>query len=159
MMSLSSVARAGRRLPRAFARPLSNAAGPLASAAYTDPSRAADPAVLGTPDDLTEAQRHVLHSSLRVDQVGEVAADYIYRGQLAVLKNDPTCGPIIQVCAHAVATLYRPSPAAGNVGPGEEAPRGHAQAPRTARRSADRALGGREGRRFRARRGQRAARP
>jgi ubiquinone biosynthesis monooxygenase Coq7 len=60
-------------------------------------SKTADPAVSGTPTDLTAEQRDILHSSLRVDQVGEVAADYIYRGQLAVLKNDPKCGPIIQV--------------------------------------------------------------
>jgi RecB family exonuclease len=72
-------------------------AGSLASDVYTNPSRVPDASVSSTPADLTSAHREILDSSLRVDQVGEVAADYIYRGQLAILKNDPSCGPVIQV--------------------------------------------------------------
>ncbi|TFK55298.1 COQ7-domain-containing protein [Heliocybe sulcata] len=66
------------------------------SAPYLNPSKACDPAVSATPDDLSPAQRHVLDSALRVDQAGEVAANWIYRGQMSVLGRDPKTGPIIQ---------------------------------------------------------------
>ena len=70
---------------------------PQPSAAYFDPSKAADPSVAQTPENLTEAQCEELRSALRVDQAGEVAANYIYKGQLAVLSRDPKYGPLIQV--------------------------------------------------------------
>ena len=64
---------------------------------YFDPSKATDPSVTQTPENLTEAQREELESILRVDQAGEVAANYIYKGQLAVFQRDPEYGPLIQV--------------------------------------------------------------
>ena len=70
---------------------------------YLDPTPStADLAVSTTPPNLTEEQRNVLQSALRVDQAGELAADYIYRGQLAILGRDPRCGPLIQV-SHSFA--------------------------------------------------------
>ena len=42
-------------------------------------------------------EKRSLDAALRVDQAGEVAANYIYMGQLAVLGRDPVCGPLIQV--------------------------------------------------------------
>lgn len=46
---------------------------------------------------LTAEQFKVIDSILRVDQAGELAANWIYRGQHSVLKNDPESGPLIQV--------------------------------------------------------------
>ena len=47
---------------------------------------------------LTVAQREMLDSALRVDQAGEVAANWIYKGQMYILGQNPTVGPLIQVC-------------------------------------------------------------
>jgi len=69
---------------------------PQPSAAYLDPSRATDPSVAQTPENLTDTQRGELQSALRVDQAGEVAANYIYKGQLAVFQRDPEYSPLIQ---------------------------------------------------------------
>lgn len=69
---------------------------PQPSAAYFDPSKATHPSVTQTPEDLNEAQRKELQSALRVDQAGEVAANYIYKGQLAVFQTDSEYGPLIQ---------------------------------------------------------------
>jgi len=41
-------------------------------------------------------ERATLNSAIRVDQAGEVAANWIYKGQMAVLGRDPTVGPVIQ---------------------------------------------------------------
>jgi ubiquinone biosynthesis monooxygenase Coq7 len=79
------------------ARSLTIAASSVSSA-YTDPSRLHEPAVATTPADLTQNQRYILDTALRVDQAGEVAANWIYKGQMAVLGRDHTAGPIIQVC-------------------------------------------------------------
>ena len=70
---------------------------PQPSAAYFDPSMSADPSVAQSPENLTQTQRETLQSALRVDQAGEVAANYIYKGQLAVFQRDPRYGPLIQV--------------------------------------------------------------
>ena len=75
------------------------------SSAYFDCARASDPSVATTPSDLTPAQRDVLDASLRVDQAGELAADYIYRGQLAVLRRDPTYGPVIQASRRTLMSI------------------------------------------------------
>ncbi len=40
--------------------------------------------------------RALLDKLIRVDHAGELGAKYIYKGQLAVLKNKPA-GPVIQV--------------------------------------------------------------
>jgi ubiquinone biosynthesis monooxygenase Coq7 len=90
-----------RTSPRALALAryvsISSRSGPQPSAAYLDPSKARDPSTTQTPEDLTEAQRGELHRALRVDQAGEVAANYIYKGQLAVFQTDSKYGPLIQV--------------------------------------------------------------
>ncbi|KAL0947208.1 hypothetical protein HGRIS_013326 [Hohenbuehelia grisea] len=65
------------------------------SQAYTEVSFSKDPAVTSTPEISTE-QRKALDSALRVDQAGEVAANWIYRGQAFVLGKDPMVGPLIQ---------------------------------------------------------------
>lgn len=44
-----------------------------------------------------EKTRKLLSRIIRVDQAGELGADRIYAGQIAVLGNTPV-GPIIQVC-------------------------------------------------------------
>lgn len=55
------------------------------------------PGVTSTPTDLTPAQRDALDSALRVDQAGEVAANWIYKGQHFILGREPGVGPLIQV--------------------------------------------------------------
>ena len=71
------------------------------SAVYTDSARTQEASTSSTPHDITEQQRHALDAALRVDQAGEVAANYIYMGQLAVLGRDRVAGPLIQVSMHA----------------------------------------------------------
>jgi ubiquinone biosynthesis monooxygenase Coq7 len=34
---------------------------------------------------------------IRIDQAGEIGANYIYKGQMAILGNDKKVGSIIQV--------------------------------------------------------------
>ncbi|ELU44986.1 COQ7 domain-containing protein [Rhizoctonia solani AG-1 IA] len=68
----------------------------LASSAYVR-AQAPSPATHETPSDLTRPQREGLEAALRVDQAGEVAANYIYMGQMAVLGSDPKVGGLIQV--------------------------------------------------------------
>lgn len=67
------------------------------SKAYTDAPSSLENGTSGSPKDLTVQQKRVLDAALRVDQAGEVAANYIYMGQLAVLGRDRVCGPLIQV--------------------------------------------------------------
>jgi len=54
-----------------------------------------DPATSTSPS-LSPEQRQILDSAIRVDQAGEVAANYIYQGQMFVLGKDPTTRPILQ---------------------------------------------------------------
>lgn len=68
----------------------------VASSAYTNSSNSHDPAVNSTPE-LTPEQHQILDTALRVDQAGEVAANWIYNGQLFVLGRDPKAGPLILV--------------------------------------------------------------
>lgn len=70
---------------------------PLPSAVYTDPSSPGEPSTSSTPEDLTDKQRNALDAALRIDQAGEIAANYIYKGQLAVLGKDPATRHLIQV--------------------------------------------------------------
>ncbi|PFH47058.1 hypothetical protein AMATHDRAFT_68522 [Amanita thiersii Skay4041] len=49
-----------------------------------------------TPENLTPEQRKVVDVALRVDQAGELAANWIYKGQLRFLGNDAIAGPLIQ---------------------------------------------------------------
>ncbi|KAJ7219036.1 COQ7-domain-containing protein [Mycena pura] len=67
----------------------------LPSAVYFDSSRSSDPSVCTTPN-ISHAQRQQLDSALRVDQAGEVAANYIYMGQMFVLGRDRALRPLIQ---------------------------------------------------------------
>lgn len=78
-------------------RPLSTNAYRLPSYAYTSPSHRRDAATQTTPSDLTPSERRALEDALRVDQAGEIAANYIYQGQLAVLGGDKNLGALIQV--------------------------------------------------------------
>lgn len=52
-----------------------------------------------TPSDLTPKQRQVLERIIRVDQAGELGANYIYMGQLAVLSRgkDKKVADLVQV--------------------------------------------------------------
>ncbi|KAE9406481.1 COQ7 protein [Gymnopus androsaceus JB14] len=68
----------------------------LASQAYTNPSVPNDPATCTTPLNITEEQRAALDAALRVDQAGEVAANWIYYGQHFILGKQPVTGPLIQ---------------------------------------------------------------
>src|SRR4051794_16055280 len=42
------------------------------------------------------AEKVLLDRMIRVDQAGEIGANWIYRGQLAVLGRDPSVAPVIQ---------------------------------------------------------------
>jgi len=63
-----------------------------ASSAFADGCSLWDPAVSSTPDDITSQQRAVLDSALRVDHAGEIAANWIYKGQMSVLVGIPLLG-------------------------------------------------------------------
>ena len=84
------------RLPRL--RSFVHTRPPLpSSSAYLDHTRGTDVSTSSTPDDLSPSQRRVLEAALRVDQAGEVAANYIYEGQLSILRRDPVSSALIQV--------------------------------------------------------------
>ncbi|TFY54901.1 hypothetical protein EVG20_g9521 [Dentipellis fragilis] len=69
---------------------------PQPSTHYFDVSRVDPYPVSSTPQSLPTSQQHVLDAVLRVDQAGEVAANYIYRGQFRVFENDKQLAPLIQ---------------------------------------------------------------
>ena len=69
---------------------------PTPSSVYLDPARNLDTSTSSTPDDLSPSQRKALEAALRVDQAGEVAANYIYAGQFAVFRRDPATAALIQ---------------------------------------------------------------
>lgn len=73
------------------------------SSKYLDSTQAHHLSVSSSPDDLPPSQRSTLNAALRVDQAGEVAANYIYQGQLAVLRRDRRTAALIQVCPAANA--------------------------------------------------------
>jgi hypothetical protein len=96
------------------------------SSRYMDPNHSQDPAVSTTPSDLTPGQRVMLDSALRVDQAGEVAANWIYKGQMLVLGRDPATASLIQVMRFLFVTVFRQIQRiqfSGNVGSGEETSR------------------------------------
>jgi len=68
-----------------------------ASETYTNPSNTLAAAVSASPQDITPQQRRALDAAIRVDQAGELAANWIYRGQMVVLGGHPKLGPLIQV--------------------------------------------------------------
>lgn len=94
--------------------------GSLPSDAYTK-SSTTDVSVSGTPE-LTPTQHACLDKAIRVDQAGEIAANYIYKGQMDVLGRDRKLKPVIQVrCfTNPTTALTNVSIYSGNVGPGEE---------------------------------------
>lgn len=97
------------------------------SSAYIDAHRSLGPAVTATPPDLKPQERNTLDSALRVDQAGEIAANYIYKGQLAVLGRDPKLAPLIQAsCKNVVISSSQPL-LLGYVGAREETPGGYGQ--------------------------------
>lgn len=53
---------------------------------YTKPDR-----------ELTPEEKEAIAPMIRVDQSGEVGAYYIYRGQIAVLGNDPKLRPLLEM--------------------------------------------------------------
>jgi 3-demethoxyubiquinol 3-hydroxylase len=69
----------------------------LPSAAYTHPTGTEGATTASTPNDITSEQRGQLDAALRVDHAGEIAANWIYRGQYDVLGQDKAIGPLIQV--------------------------------------------------------------
>ena len=95
------------------------------SSAYLDRTRGPDISTFSTPDDFSPSQRTVLEAALRVDQAGEIAANYIYEGQLAILRRDPVASRLIQasftlLLIHHINILMLIS---GYVGPREKTPR------------------------------------
>lgn len=83
----------------------SQSLSPSASAA----SDLADPATTQTPLNLTRKQRVLLERIIRVDQAGELGANYIYRGQLAVLRlgNDKGVTDLVQVsCSRSIPVAF-----------------------------------------------------
>ncbi|KDR73427.1 hypothetical protein GALMADRAFT_141922 [Galerina marginata CBS 339.88] len=84
------------RLNAFHIRALTTGSRKLPSSAYTDAHRNYDVALQTTPSDLTDLERETLDSALRVDQAGEIAANYIYKGQMAILGRDKRVGPLIQ---------------------------------------------------------------
>ncbi|KIM29005.1 hypothetical protein M408DRAFT_68758 [Serendipita vermifera MAFF 305830] len=96
-MSLARVAHI-RIVPK-LCRTVATTSTQLPSSRYlqqADGKHRPDPATHETPQNLTKEQTEMLHAAIRVDQAGEVAANWIYKGQLAVLGRDPTCGPLIE---------------------------------------------------------------
>ena len=53
-------------------------------------------------DKLSPRQFEVLDRAIRVDQAGEIAANWIYRGQLAVFKGEYSAKAEIQVTIHGL---------------------------------------------------------
>ncbi|KAJ8583545.1 COQ7-domain-containing protein [Rhizopogon salebrosus TDB-379] len=76
-------------------RPLTRTITSRASTFYTDPSKDQEPGVSTSPD-ISLEQREILDNALRVDQAGEIAANWIYRGQITILGSDSRVGPLIQ---------------------------------------------------------------
>ncbi|KAL5511448.1 hypothetical protein ACEPAH_4664 [Sanghuangporus vaninii] len=84
---------------RTFSRPETPSEGGDFGQAIAEDAEATasstDVSVNGTPD-LTPFQYACLDRAIRVDQAGEIAANYIYKGQMAVLGKDKALRPIIQ---------------------------------------------------------------
>ena len=72
----------------------------MPSSAYLDRTDGSDASTSSTPGDLSPSQRRLLEAALRVDQAGEVAANYIYEGQLAILRHDSAASALIQASSH-----------------------------------------------------------
>jgi ubiquinone biosynthesis monooxygenase Coq7 len=57
------------------------------------------------PNNLTPQQKELLDGMLRVNQAGELGANWIYRGQYEVFKKDPQLGPLIHVMHHRLTLV------------------------------------------------------
>jgi hypothetical protein len=120
------------------------------SSAYLNPSSGLDESTTSTPHDLSPSQRRLLEAALRVDQAGEVAANYIYKGQLAVLQRDPATAALIQASSRhhpltSCVILTTLCCNLGYVGTREKAPRCHEQASSSASSTTNGVMGGCEG--------------
>ena len=111
-------------MTRLHSVPLSRGLAPRAppSAIYLDPLRRNELSVTTSPEGLCAKQRRILDSAIRVDQSGEVAANWIYKGQLCVLRRDPIARPLIQVGSQFHLTTKTAQTFVGHVGSGEETP-------------------------------------
>ena len=67
------------------AKQLCRCSSTLASSAYVAPQPSA--AATSTPNDLTPKQRQIIERIIRVDQAGEIGANWIYKGQVAVFRS------------------------------------------------------------------------
>lgn len=105
-------------------RSIASTSAQLPSSRYlqrADTQHRVDTATHETPKSLTKEQRDMLHAAIRIDQAGEVAANWIYKGQLAILGRDPKTGPIIEVFdSYFVSLSSFLTWLIGNVGTGEE---------------------------------------
>lgn len=54
---------------------------------------------------LSREQRAALEEMIRVDQAGELGANWIYRGQYAVLGSDKKVGPLLEVGSRGVLNV------------------------------------------------------
>lgn len=88
------------RLPSCTPKPRS-----LATEAYLSSSRSRQAAA-----GLSRRDKKALDSALRVDHAGEVAANWIYKGQLAVLGQDPKVAPVIEVRTNSSVTTFLSEP-------------------------------------------------
>lgn len=75
------------------------------SSVYLKATPAERPAVSATPEGIAEKQRHALEEALRIDQAGELAANYIYQGQVAILGRDSVVGPLLKASRFATVHL------------------------------------------------------
>ncbi|KAJ7063058.1 COQ7 protein [Mycena amicta] len=66
-----------------------------ASAVYLNKASSSLASVSTSPS-IPNGQRQQLESALRVDQAGEIAANYIYMGQMFILGRNPALKPLIQ---------------------------------------------------------------
>src|SRR5271168_5389795 len=82
---------------RPYLKTVSSSTRTRPSFVYLDPTRSNELSFNTSPSDLTHGQREGLDSALRVDQAGEIAANWIYKGQMAVMSHDQKLCSLIQV--------------------------------------------------------------
>ena len=90
------------RVAKKCSRTISSSTRTRPSSVYLDPTRSNEISFKTSPPDLTHAQRVALDTALRVDQAGEIAANWIYKGQMMMLGHDPRLRSLIQVSPKSV---------------------------------------------------------
>ena len=90
------------RVAKKCSRTISSSTRSRTCSVYLDPTRSNEISFKTSPLDLTHAQRVALNTALRVDQAGEIAANWIYKGQMVVLGHDPRLRSLIQVSSKCV---------------------------------------------------------